>query len=124
MNFESAQYMFAVGVIGGSWALFSVLAVFASAAGGAECCTGKHVELTQNCIDLVMSMMNVTAFLAGAIQFTQAQADVNQGQSILEVTTDSDRVRFELAIATCFFNFLWYAASIGASLRLYTISSK
>ena len=121
-NFESAQFMFGVGVVGSVWALFSVFAVLASAIGNTEFCTGQHVEAMQNCIDFVLSILNVSSFLAGAIQFTQAQADVNQGQSILEVTTDDDRVKFQLAIALCFFNFLWYAGSIGASLRLYTIS--
>jgi uncharacterized membrane protein len=115
--------MFGVGIVGSVWALFNVFAVLASVAGGHAFCAGNYVELTQNCIDFLLSMMNVTAFLAGAIQFTQAQADVNQGQSILEVTTIADRRKFELVIAMCFFNFLWYAVSIGASLRLYTISN-
>ena len=107
---------------GGIWALFNVGSLIASTLGIADCCTGRFVELFQNCIDGIVAILNVMAFLAGAIEFTQAQADVNQGQSILDVTTDSDRIRFQLAIATCFFNFLWFSGSIGASLRLYTIS--
>ena len=104
-NFQSAVFMFSVALGGGIWALFNVVSLVAASLAIADFCTGRFVELLQNCIDGIVAILNVMAFLAGAIEFTQAQADVNQGQSILDVTTDSDRVRFQLAIATCFFNF-------------------
>ena len=121
-NFQSAVFMFSVALGGSLWALFSVLSIIGSSLGNAECCTGSHIEVLQNCIDGIVALLNVAAFLAGAIEFTQAQADVDQGQSILERTTDADRIRFQLAIAACFFNFLWFSGSLSASLRLYTIS--
>ena len=115
--------MFSISVVGAFWALFSLLTMCASSVKSAEVCTGKHVELTQNCIDLIASMLNISAFLAGIIEFTSGQPDVNQGQNILEMATAGDRVKFELAITMTFFNFLWFASSIGASLRLYTLST-
>ena len=111
--------MVGIGAVSSVWSMAVCAAICMAKCMNTEFCTG-YAESLQNFLDTVCSLLNVIAFLWAAVELTSSQADVNQGDSILESMVADDASKMQMGIACCFMNFVLFAGSIGLNLKLYT----
>ena len=78
----------------------------------------KHGEFIEYLIDGLFSLTNLLAYILMAIELNQSSPMVNQGKSPIEMSGDSSKYAYGMAIA--FIMFVFFALNISHNLKLST----